>query len=197
MAPESGAPGACKEKGVVHTVGHSTRAIEWFVSLLREHSIERLVDVRRWPSSRKFPHFNKEPLADSLRKVGIEYSWLETLGGYRKPEPDSPNSGWRVGAFRGYADFMTTAEFRSVLAMVEATARQQRIALMCAEAVWWRCHRQLISDALLVRGWTVRHILDSGCEPHRLTPFARVRGDVIVYAKEEPSSSPALFEPRQ
>ncbi len=172
----------CNTIRTIHTVGHSTRSIDDFVALLKAHAIELLIDVRRWPASRRFPHFNREALGKALAAVGMEYLWHGDLGGFRKPSPDSPNTAWKVGAFRAYADFMLTAEFARIIEQLEKIAGEKRIALMCAEAVPWRCHRQLLADAFLVRGWTVRHILDSGCPAHKLPPFATVEGKYIYYS---------------
>ena len=185
---------ACAASGAVHTIGHTTRAIEAFLALLAEHAIECVVDVRRWPASRRHPHFAREALAGSLAAAGIDYVWRGDLGGYRTPARESPNTGWRVGAFRAYADFMLTVEFEEALAPVERLAARRRIALMCAEAVPWRCHRQLVADALTVRGWDVRHIADHGCAPHRLTAFARPEGHRILYPAES-LWDPAVPEP--
>jgi uncharacterized protein (DUF488 family) len=172
---------SCEDPRTIHTIGHSTRTIEAFHLLLKTHEIELLVDVRRWPASRRFPHFGRERLEASLTADGIGYQWREELGGYRKAAPDSPNTGWRVAAFRAYADFMMTPEFERILEELQQTARSRRIALMCAEAVPWRCHRQLLADALFVRDWEVRHILDERCEEHHLTPFAKATGSRILY----------------
>lgn len=177
---------ACGGVRVVHTVGHSTRSCGTFLALLAAHDIEVLVDVRRWPTSRRFPHFCKDHLEAVLAQEGIQYVWREDLGGYRKPTRESPNTGWRVGAFRAYADFMLTPEFERVVGELEALASAARVALMCAEATPWRCHRQLLADAFLVRGWEVQHITDHGCQPHRLTPFARVEGTRILYVAAGP-----------
>lgn len=186
----SAAPGSptCLAPRTVHTVGHSTRPLQTLLALLEAHRIEHLVDVRRWPSSRRFPHFHREPLAAALAGRGIAYTWREELGGYRRPEAASPNTGWRVGAFRAYADFMLTEAFERIMADLEALAARQRVALMCAEAVPWRCHRQLLSDAFLVRGWAVRHILEDRCEAHRLPPFARVEGRRLLYPGPPPAA---------
>jgi uncharacterized protein (DUF488 family) len=169
----------------VHTIGHSTRPIEAFIELLGRHAIDCVVDVRRWPASRRHPHFAREPLSSSLAAAGIHYVWREDLGGYRRPRPDSPNTGWRTGAFRAYADFMLTPAFCEAIGHVADLARTERVALMCAEAVPWRCHRQLLADALLVRGWRVRHIMDAGCTEHVLTRFARASGTRIEYPGED------------
>jgi len=167
-------------------VGHSTRALEIFVALLKVHAIQLIVDVRRWPASRRYPHFSREALAPSLNSNGVDYLWRGDLGGFRKPSPESPNTAWRVGAFRAYADFMLTQEFEPIIRAVENTATTQRIAPMCAEAVPWRCHRQLLADAFLVRGWSVRHIMDDGCHEHSLPAFATVKeGTRILYSKIE------------
>jgi uncharacterized protein (DUF488 family) len=174
----------CEEPRTIHTIGHSTRAMETFVGLLAAHRIELLVDVRRWPTSRRFPHFGREALTASLAGKGIDYVWREDLGGYRKPEPDSPNTAWRTGAFRAYADFMLTREFDRIMEELQRLARSRRTAVMCAEALPWRCHRQVLADAFLVRGWTVRHILDDRCEEHRLPPFARPDGSRVLYPAE-------------
>jgi uncharacterized protein (DUF488 family) len=175
---------ACADPRVVHTIGHSTRTAAAFVARLVAHAIGCLVDVRRWPASRRHPHFAREPMRASLAAAGIDYVWREDLGGYRKPQPDSPNTGWRVGAFRAYADFMLTPEFEDAIGGVERLASDHRIALCCAEAVPWRCHRQLLADALTVRGWAVRHIGDDGCAEHRLPAFARPSGTRILYPAE-------------
>jgi len=172
----------CNSLRTIHTIGHSTRSIDDFVALLKAHAIELLIDVRRWPASRRFPHFNREALGKALAAVGMEYIWRGDLGGFRKPSPDSPNTAWKVGAFRAYADFMLTPEFARIIEQLEKIAGEKRIALMCAEAVPWRCHRQLLADAFLVRGWTVRHILDDGCHAHKLPSFASVEGNRIYYS---------------
>jgi uncharacterized protein (DUF488 family) len=140
----------CDSPKIVHTIGHSTRAIEDFALLLKTHGIELVVDVRRWPSSRRYPHFRREELAASLNTSGIEYIWHGDLGGFRKPSTDSQNTGWRVGTFRAYADFMLTPEFERIMQEMEQLAGNKRIAIMCAEAVPWRCHRQLLADAFLI-----------------------------------------------
>jgi uncharacterized protein (DUF488 family) len=174
----------CGGPRVVHTVGHSTRPAETFLALLGAHAVGCVVDVRRWPASRRFPHFAREPLAALLASAAIEYVWREDLGGYRKPGADSPNTAWRAGAFRAYADFMLTPAFEAAMAEIEALAASRRVALMCAEAVPWRCHRQLLADAFTARGWAVRHILEGGCEEHRLSPAARPEGTRILYPGE-------------
>ncbi len=131
--------------------------------------------------SRRHPHFNREALADSLKTTGIKYLGRQDLGGFRKPAPDSLNTAWKVGAFRAYADFMLTAEFAKIMSEIEPIAATQQTALMCAEALPWQCHRQLLADAFLVRGWQVQHIFDNGCREHQLPPFARPEGKIIRY----------------
>jgi uncharacterized protein (DUF488 family) len=165
------------------TIGHSTHAPDEFLKLLRGHRIQAVADVRRWPSSRRLPHFNAGSLAEALPREGIAYVELgEALGGRRQPRPDTQNTGWRVAGFRGYADHMDSPEFRTALAELEELARERRTAFMCAEGPWWRCHRQLIADALLARGWEVHHVMPDGrLEQHRLTPFAVVEGDAVTY----------------
>jgi len=171
----------CGAEKTIHTIGHSTRTIEVLLELLKSHGVERLIDVRRWPASRRYPHFNREPLSASLARAGIDYTGQRDLGGFRKPSNSSPNSGWRVGAFRAYADFMLTPEFAEIMVEIEKLAIEKPSALMCAEALPWRCHRQLLADAFTVRGWTVRHILEDSCQDHRLPAFARVEGNRIFY----------------
>ncbi len=171
----------CDRDRTIHTIGHSTRPIERFVDLLRAHSIELVIDVRRWPASKRNPQFHRDALAQSLDAASIGYDWRGDLGGFRKPAPDSINTAWRVGAFRAYADFMLTDEFGGILEALEEIVSLKRGALMCAEAVPWQCHRQLLADAFLGRCWNVRHIMDDGCREHRLPPFARPEGKRIIY----------------
>jgi uncharacterized protein (DUF488 family) len=167
------------------TIGHSTRSLEAFLEPLRAHGIERLVDVRRFPRSRRHPHFNTDALAEALPAAGLTYRHLAGLGGFRRPRADSHNAGWRNASFRGYADYMETDEFAGHLATLLEEARIGRTAYMCAEAVPWRCHRSLISDALVARGVEVRHILDiEPAELHALTVGARVQGERVVYPGE-------------
>jgi uncharacterized protein (DUF488 family) len=169
--------------GQIFTVGHSTHEAERFLRLLRAHSIRRLADVRRYPASRRQPHFNAEAVAAMLAEAGIAYVGLGAeLGGRRRVRPGSANDGWRVQGFRAYADHMDSEAFAAGLARLEQLASESATALMCAEADWRRCHRQLIADALLVRGWRVRHILRDGrLELHRLTPFALLEGERLTY----------------
>ncbi len=164
------------------TIGHSNRSLDEFLSLLREHRIELLVDVRHFPSSAHVPWTNKDALAASATAAGIAYEHLGDLGGYRDPRSDSPNLGWRNRGFRGYADYMGSLEFEAALDRLVGWARDRRTAIMCAEAVPWKCHRGLLSDALLIRGVRVVHILSQGkAQDHVLTPFARVKGGRITY----------------
>jgi uncharacterized protein (DUF488 family) len=170
----------------IWTVGHSNHPLEKFVGILKAHGIERLIDVRRFPMSRKWPHFNAGSLAASLSAEGIEYSGMPELGGRRKPRPDSPHTAWRAGAFRGYADFMDSPEFEESLGRAIALAGERRSAIMCAEALPWRCHRSILSDVFLVRGWEVREILnEKDARPRKLPAFARVEGDRVIYDRGE------------
>jgi uncharacterized protein (DUF488 family) len=171
----------CESPQMVHTIGHSTRTIGAIIELLRAHNVNLVIDVRRWPASRRLPQFNREALNTALKSESIDYIWRGDLGGFRKPAPDSPNAAWRVGAFRAYADFMLTAQFQTIINELEQVAATERIALLCAEAVPWRCHRQLLADAFLAREWTVRHIMDNGCREHQLPPFAQREGKNIYY----------------
>jgi uncharacterized protein (DUF488 family) len=167
-------------------VGHSTHELAELAGLLGRHGVECLVDVRVHPGSRRLPHFNQDSLAHELPARGIEYRHLRGLGGRRRPLPRSPNEGWVSEAFRGYADHMRSAEFLEALDELERLAGARPTAIMCAEAVWWRCHRRLISDALLVRGWRVRHIAASGeLSEHELTAFAVVDGAHLTYPPEQ------------
>lgn len=158
----------------IFTIGHSTREAAEFIALLRAHGVDRLVDVRRFPGSRRYPHFGAEPLAASLGEAGIDYQQLPELGGRRAAAPDSPNSGWRNAGFRGYADYMATAEFAAALDRLVALAAERPTAVMCAEAVPWRCHRRMIADALVAAGHEVRHILsETRADAHALHGMAR------------------------
>lgn len=167
---------------VVLTIGHSTRSLEEFIHLLEVHGVEHLVDVRTIPRSRHNPQFNAEELASALKRSGIGYGHKPGLGGLRHPRKDSVNTGWRNASFRGYADYMQTEEFRKNLEELIDLSKRQQIAVMCAEAVPWRCHRSLIGDALVVRGIRVENIMGPRrAEPHTLTPWAQVRGSRITY----------------
>ena len=167
---------------LVLTVGHSTRPIEEFVELLKAHGAQRVVDVRMVPRSRRNPQFGQDLLPGSLKSAGIAYTHMPALGGLRRARPDSPNAGWHNASFRGYADYMQTPQFAHAVEEVIDLSRKERIALMCAEAVPWRCHRSLIADALLVRGIPSEDIASrTRRTPHKLAPFARVRGAEITY----------------
>ena len=169
--------------GTLWTIGHSNHSWEHFLSLLLRESIQILVDVRRFPGSRKHPQFSGEAMADALRDAGIGYEHLEGLGGRRaRSEKASRNTAWRVASFNYYADHTATDEFQSALQRLLYTANHQRTAMMCAEALPWRCHRRIIADVLLARGWTVLHIMDRGApRPHTLPDFARVTGEDVTY----------------
>ncbi|MGB6874683.1 MAG: DUF488 domain-containing protein [Candidatus Acidiferrales bacterium] len=170
------------ERPFIFTVGHSNRSIAEFIGLLKAHGIKRLVDVRTIPRSRHNPQFNRDALAASVRRAHIAYTHLSKLGGLRHALPNSVNSGWNNSSFRGFADYMQTPEFAAALARSEKLAKIKLCAIMCAEAVPWRCHRSLIADALTVRGHAVQHIMTlTRANLHKLTPFARVRGKQITY----------------
>jgi uncharacterized protein (DUF488 family) len=172
------------------TVGHSTRSIEEFIGLLLTHGIQLLADVRMTPYSGRNPQFHSEALAKSLTDAGIQYRHMPALGGRRKSRPDSVNAGWRNEGFRGYADYIQTKEFWNALDDLMATGQRLPVAIMCAEAVPWRCHRSLISDALVSRGWTVRHIISaSSLQTHTLTPFAKLDEGRLTYPAEGPQDS--------
>jgi uncharacterized protein (DUF488 family) len=167
----------------IWTIGHSTRTLEEFLALLRSHDIQSVADVRRFPASRKFPHFNAEALQASLAAQGIDYQPLPQLGGRRTPRADSPNVAWRNRSFRGYADYMETAAFADGLNALRAEAARKRTAVMCAEAPWWRCHRALISDYLKASGTEVFHIAGIGsAAPHPYTSAANLTGGRLTYA---------------
>ena len=166
----------------IWTVGHSTRTLEGFLALMAAHGIEAIADVRRYPGSRRFPWFASEALAESLPAHGLEYLWLPQLGGRRKVQPGSPNGGWRNPSFQGYADHLDTAEFADGFDRLLALAARRRTAMMCAEAVWWQCHRALISDVLKLRGIEVVHLMDAGkAAPHTYTAPARVEDGRLGY----------------
>lgn len=168
--------------GTLWTIGHSTREWEVFVAMLREAGIEVLVDVRRFAGSRRNPQFSPLAMAPALADAGIEYLPMPEFGGRRKPRPDSPNGAWRVAAFRAYADYMAEPAFALARERLMGMAGECRVALMCAEAVWWRCHRRLIADDFTARGWTVCHLMAPGrSEEHVLNPDARLVGGVLQY----------------
>lgn len=166
----------------IWTIGHSTRSIEDFIAMLQSFNIQLLVDVRHFPGSRKYPHFNKEALATSLKDANIKYEHIESLGGRRKAKPDTLNTAWRHAAFRGYADHMETEEFKEGMARLRELAKETPTAYMCSEAVWWRCHRSLISDLLKSEGWIVNHIMDiGGSKEHPYTAPAKIINGKLSY----------------
>ncbi len=177
----------------VYTIGHSTRSADELVALLSEAGVKLLVDVRAFPSSRRHPQFNRGALSAWLPDRGIGYAHMPGLGGRRSPAAGSRNAGWREPAFQAYADHMAGAEFRRALTDLEAAAREAPTAVMCAEAVWWRCHRRLIADALVVHGWRVEHLgIGEARAAHELSPFAVVEaGGALRY----PSPQTTLLEP--
>jgi uncharacterized protein (DUF488 family) len=166
----------------VLTIGHSTRTLEALIALLKAHAVTKIVDVRTVPRSRHNPQFNRETLPDHLQAVHLRYVHMPGLGGLRQPRPDSPNTGWSNASFRGFADYMETQEFEENLEALMQLAHKERIAVMCAEALPWRCHRSLIADALRSRGILVEHILSlTRRQPHALTPWAQVNGTCLTY----------------
>jgi uncharacterized protein (DUF488 family) len=174
-------------EGAIFTLGHSTLPIERFIALLRTYGIERLVDIRTVPRSRHNPQFNDTVLASTLAAEGVEYVPMRALGGLRHARKDSPNTGWRNASFRGYADYMQTEQFQDALETLIQMSHQKRAAIMCAEAVPWRCHRSLVADALGARAVPVIEILsETSYRMHRLTPFAQVEGMRITYPSEQP-----------
>lgn len=174
---------ASPDRFLVFTIGHSTHPIEDFLALLGQHQIAILVDVRSFPSSRRWPHFNQAELSASLKSAGVEYAWLKALGGRRHGvNPDSPHTAWEHPAFRAYADYTDSGDFNAGLMELTELATRARTAYMCSEGLWWRCHRRIISDHLAVRGWTVRHIMPDGkLSTHSLAEFARVEGRRVIY----------------
>ena len=175
---------------VIYTAGHSTRPIDAFIGLLASRSVTCVADVRTVPRSRHNPQFGAEALAQSLAQANIGYRPFPALGGFRRARADSCNTGWRNASFRGYADYMGTPAFEAALDALIALSDQATVAVMCAEAVPWRCHRSLIGDALVVRGIPVEEIVsDVKTEPHRLTPFARVSGTTLIYPPEAAPAS--------
>jgi uncharacterized protein (DUF488 family) len=169
----------------VFTIGHGARDLESFLALLEGAGVRCLVDVRTAPGSRKHPHFGRDALAASLEERGIRYVWRKELGGWRKARPDSRHTAIRSPGFRGYADLMETDEFRGVRDWLLDTARREPTTVMCAESLWWRCHRRMLADALTAAGATVVHIMEGGRQdPHRLHPAARIVGGTPVYDVE-------------
>lgn len=174
----------------VWTIGHSTHSLDEFVAMLLSFNIERVVDVRSYPGSRKFPHFNKELLELSLPENNIHYIHLKKLGGRRKVNPESKNTTWHHAAFRGYADYMETNSFTEGIKELIEIAQKQRTAYMCSEAVWWRCHRSMVSDYLKAHGWDVQHIMGiNKASEHPYTQPARIVDGELTYLPEEKSQS--------
>lgn len=174
-----------RDTALIWTIGHSTHSLEQLQALLAAHRVELVVDVRRFPGSRRLPQFNEAALEQALSAAGVAYRSLPSLGGRRTPDPDSPNSGWRNSSFRGYADHMTSEEFASGLFELLMLAGGLRTAVMCAEILWWRCHRRLIADLLLTLNIKVVHIRSvETAEPHRLMSPARLVGGTLSYAAE-------------
>lgn len=180
---------------VLWTIGHSTRSVEELLTLLNVYGIQRLVDVRTVPRSRHNPQFNTDRLSTSLNDARLAYRHMPRLGGLRKAKKDSMNTGWRNASFRGYADYMQTEEFQKGLEELMQYGTDGHTAIMCAEAVPWRCHRSLIADALLVKDWSVRHILSSSkADEHRLTSFAVIDEGALIYPPPSDSAAaPRLF----
>ena len=175
---------------ILWTIGHSTRPVDEFMTLLKAHRIRQLVDVRTIPRSRHNPQFSEENLSKSLKQDGLGYIHMPQLGGLRKPKKDSINTGWRNASFRGYADYIQTEEFRRALDELMVESRLQHTAIMCAEAVPWRCHRSLIADSLVTRDWEVRHIMsETKADRHRLTSFATVENGLLWYPAEDNNRS--------
>ncbi len=167
----------------LYTVGHSTHPIERFLELLGEHRIATLADIRSFPSSRRWPQFNQAPFGEALGRAGVDYRWLKQLGGRRRDRrPDSPHVAWTVAAFRSYADYADTEEFAAGIAELSEIATATPTTVMCAEGLWWRCHRRIVSDHMTVRGWEVEHILPNGrLAAHQLPDFASVIEGRIIY----------------
>lgn len=168
---------------VIYSIGHSVHSIEFFLDMLKSFDIEMLIDIRRFPGSRKYPWFNKESLEDVLSENNIGYIHLEELGGRRKVRPDSVNNRWQNISFQGYADYMQTTEFETGVKKLQKTALKNITAFMCSEALWWRCHRSMVSDYLKAKGWNVIHIMGIGkVEEHHYTSPARIINGNVLYS---------------
>lgn len=177
-----------KFQKTIWTIGHSTRPLNEFISLLNSFNISMVADIRNYPGSKRYPHFNNEVLQKSLKENNISYVHLKDLGGRRKPVPGSVNTAWRNDAFRGYADYMQTNEFKKAVEELQQIATKQRTGYMCSEAVWWSCHRSLVSDYLKIRGWRVEHIMGEGkTTGHPYTKPARIINEQLRY------DEPGLF----
>jgi len=166
----------------IWTIGHSNREADEFLQLLKHYEIELLIDIRRFPGSRKWPHFNREALEQLLESSRISYEHMQALGGRRKPDPDSKNIAWKNASFRAYADYTETEEYQSALLDLKRKATEKKCAIMCSEAVWWRCHRAIISDTLAIQGWKVYHILSTQkAQLHPYTSAANVKDGHLSY----------------
>jgi uncharacterized protein (DUF488 family) len=171
-----------RPSSIIYSIGHSTHTTDVFATLLQRHGVVQVADVRTVPRSRRHPQFSRETLPDWLAARGLVYRHFPGLGGLRRPRPDSPNTAWQHPSFRGYADHMATDEFRRSVDELAVWAAPASTAVMCAEALWWRCHRRLLADALVMRGWAVSHILASGAaSAHEMTPFARIVDGALLY----------------
>ncbi len=176
---------AIQQNKAIWTIGHSTHSLDEFIDMLKSFQIEVVADIRSFPGSRRVPHFNKEALEVSLPQSGFRYIHIKNLGGRRKVRPDSQNTSWRHPAFRGYADFMETETFREGILELEQIALTQRTAYMCSEAVWWRCHRSMVSDHLKAEGWKVMHIMGvEKADEHPYTQPARIADGKLTYKVE-------------
>lgn len=174
-----------KDEATIYSIGHSTRTIEEFLDLLDSFGIKVLADIRSMPGSRKYPQFNQEELKKSLEANGIEYLYIKELGGRRKLEKDSKNTGWRNKSFQAYADHMETEEFESGISTLKKSALQKPAAMMCSEAVWWRCHRSMVSDYLKAKGWKVLHIMSlNKATEHPYTSPAKILEGKVYYPEE-------------
>ena len=170
------------EPSIIRTIGHSSRTIDEFIAMLKAHGVKRLIDVRTVPKSRHNPQYNHDAVELALQDAGIAYQHMKALGGLRHPRKDSPNTGWRNESFRGYADYMQTPEFATAMNTLIDAAAQESVAVMCAEAVPWRCHRSLIADYLTAHGYSVEHIMSATkSNRHTMTSFAKVEGASITY----------------
>lgn len=187
------------KKHTIFTIGHSTRTLEELIEMLRGHGVRRVIDIRTIPRSRRNPQYNRETLGPALRSRKIGYAHLKDLGGLRRTKPDSKNIGWHNASFRGYADYMQTPEFDAALKRAIRLSAAKPSALMCAEAVPWRCHRSLVADALAARKFLVEHIMSVTCaNQHKLTSFARVRGEKVTYPSDKPvRRKPAVRKSKQ
>lgn len=173
-------------QNIIYTIGHSTHSITQFIEMLHSFAIKTLADIRRFPGSNKYPQFNKDNLEEALKQNGICYIHLEDLGGRRKVQANSKNNKWRNDSFRGYADYMETPAFENAVTKLEIIAMKQTTAYMCSEAVWWRCHRSMVSDYLKAKGWKVMHIMAVGkAEEHPYTSPARIVDDRVYYYDED------------